>query len=269
MALDHGMFQADALEGLRTVQDGAVGLIITDPAYESLEKHRAVGTTTRLSHSKSSSNEWFPTVPNSYYPDFFRECFRVLARNTYMFVFCDPETYLVLAPAVIDAGFELRKPLVWYKQTLDHDITCHHCEGRLECKRCGTPAQASHGSMGMGYPFRSSYELILFAQKGKRVPPENRGTRDVLEFAGVRDGYPTEKPLPLLELLVRQGSEGGDVILDPFAGSGVTIRAAGNLGRIGVGFDLQQATVDRFYRLEEEAKPDTLEGGIFDFLSPA
>ena len=42
---------------LRSLKAGSVDLLITDPAYESLEKHRAVGTTTRLAHSKASSND--------------------------------------------------------------------------------------------------------------------------------------------------------------------------------------------------------------------
>jgi site-specific DNA-methyltransferase (adenine-specific) len=45
----------DAVEFLREMPDGSVDLIITDPPYESLEKHRSHGTTTRLRHSRSSS----------------------------------------------------------------------------------------------------------------------------------------------------------------------------------------------------------------------
>lgn len=40
--------RGDAVDWLRTLPTGAVDLLITDPPYESLEKHRAIGTTTRL-----------------------------------------------------------------------------------------------------------------------------------------------------------------------------------------------------------------------------
>ena len=53
------LFKQDAVEWLSTLPDGSVDLLITDPPYESLEKHRAVGTTTRLKKSKGSSNQWF------------------------------------------------------------------------------------------------------------------------------------------------------------------------------------------------------------------
>ena len=54
-------FDLSNLDAVRWLQDQpseSIDLLITDPAYESLEKHRAVGTTTRLKHSKASSNDW-------------------------------------------------------------------------------------------------------------------------------------------------------------------------------------------------------------------
>ena len=69
----------DAVGWLRDLPAESVDLLITDPAYESLEKHRAVGTTTRLKHSKSSSNDWFTIFPNARFPELFCEMFRVLS----------------------------------------------------------------------------------------------------------------------------------------------------------------------------------------------
>ena len=66
--------------------------MITDPPYESLEKHRAIGTTTRLKHSKASSNDWFTVFPNARFGELFAEAFRVLKRNTHLYLFCDAET---------------------------------------------------------------------------------------------------------------------------------------------------------------------------------
>jgi 16S rRNA G966 N2-methylase RsmD len=51
--------RTDAIEWMRTLPEASVDLVVTDPPYESLEKHRAIGTTTRLKHSKASSNDWF------------------------------------------------------------------------------------------------------------------------------------------------------------------------------------------------------------------
>src|SRR5918912_3630642 len=92
MPEDVQLFQGDAVAWLHQLPAGSVDLVITDPPYESLEKHRAIGTTTRLKHSKASSNDWFSIFPNSRFPDLFRELYRVLRKNSHLYLFCDPET---------------------------------------------------------------------------------------------------------------------------------------------------------------------------------
>src|SRR5678816_1052290 len=85
----------DAVAWLRDLPDASVDLIVTDPAYESLEKHRAIGTTTRLKHSKASSNDWFVIFPNARFPELFAEAHRVLKKNSHLYLFCDQETMFV------------------------------------------------------------------------------------------------------------------------------------------------------------------------------
>src|SRR5450631_2314580 len=77
------LHQMDAVDWLRTLPPASVDLVVTDPPYESLEKHRAVGTTTRLKQSKSSSNPWFRIFPNARFPELFAEIFRVLVRDSH------------------------------------------------------------------------------------------------------------------------------------------------------------------------------------------
>ena len=107
--------QTDAVAWLRTLASDSVDLVITDPPYESLEKHRAIGTTTRLKHSKSSSNDWFSIFPNSRFPELFTEVHRVLRRNSHFYLYCDPETMFVAKPLAEAAGFKFWKPLIWDK----------------------------------------------------------------------------------------------------------------------------------------------------------
>jgi site-specific DNA-methyltransferase (adenine-specific) len=234
------MYVVDATDGLGQIEDGSVDLIITDPAYDSLEKWRAMGTTTRLKKSKSSSNAWFPTVPPGYFKTFFAECYRVLKKNTHIYVFCDPETMFHIQPMLIEAGFDMKKPLIWHKVGKPIDLPMGMVPDNAIVRRPGGP--------GMGYPYRSCYEVIMFAQKGKRKPPQDKGVRDVLEFPRIksREAYPTEKPEPLLKTLMKQSSFEGDLIVDPFAGSGSTIHAALSIGREAYGFDIQPSTIQRF-----------------------
>ncbi|HEX7701786.1 MAG TPA: DNA methyltransferase, partial [Kofleriaceae bacterium] len=109
--LAHG----DAVAWLRTLPAGSVDLVVTDPPYESLEKHRAIGTTTRLKHSKASSNDWFSIFPNARFPELFAEVYRVLKKDTHFYLYCDPETMFVAKPMAEAAGFKFWKPIIWDK----------------------------------------------------------------------------------------------------------------------------------------------------------
>ena len=100
------LHQVDAIEWLRSLDDESVDLVITDPPYESLEKHRKRGTTTRLKHSKASSNDWFDIFPNTRFPELFAECYRVLKADRHFYMFCDAETMFVAKPLAEAAGFK-------------------------------------------------------------------------------------------------------------------------------------------------------------------
>jgi site-specific DNA-methyltransferase (adenine-specific) len=203
----------DAVTWLRGLPADSVDLLITDPAYESLEKHRAVGTTTRLKHSKASSNDWFKVFPNARFGELFAEAFRVLRRNAHFYLFCDAETMFVAKPEAERAGFRFWKPLVWDKRTI-----------------------------GMGYHYRARYELILFFEKGKRRL-NDLGVADVIAVPRVHGGYPAEKPVAVSEILVSQSSQPGEVVADPFMGSGSVGVAAVKRGRRFLGNDLNPEAV--------------------------
>jgi len=215
--MDHPRFQltqGDAVVWLRTLPAASVDLVITDPPYESLEKHRAIGTTTRLKHSKASSNDWFSIFPNTRFPDLFSEVYRVLKKDTHFYLFCDPETMFVAKPLAEAAGFKFWKPLIWDKQKI-----------------------------GMGYHYRARYECILFFEKGKRKLLD-LGIADILQAPRISGGYPAEKPPEVSEVLVKQSSEPGELVIDPFMGSGSAGLAAIRNRRDFRGNDLCVEAVD-------------------------
>jgi len=192
----------DAVTWLRSMASESVDLVVTDPAYESLEKHRAVGTTTRL------TGEWFDIFPNSRFPELFTEVYRVLKRNSHFYMYCDQETMFVTKPMAEAAGFKFWKPIVWDKV-----------------------------SIGMGYHFRARYELILFFEKGKRRLTD-LGVADIIVQKRIRGGFPTEKPPEVSRVLIEQSSDLGNLVIDPFLGSGSVGAAALLAGRRFSGTDI-------------------------------
>ena len=68
-----------------------------------------------------------------------------------------------------------------------------------------------------------------------------------------RLGYPTQKPLPLLERIIEASSNKGDVVLDPFCGCGTTIHAAQKLGRRWIGIDVTYLAINLIKRRLKDA----------------
>lgn len=204
--------QMDAIELVGQLPNESVDLVIFDPPYESLEKWRATGTTTRLSHSKGSSNDWFQTFPNAQYPKLFGHLFRVMKPGTHLYMFCDEETRDVVccgfspqspdaslgSSSLINAGFKFWKSIVWHKIF-----------------------------KGMGYHYPAQHEFIVFAEKvlkkGKHRKLNTNKVGDVISCKRLKGKkyWPTEKPAPLIWTLINESSDPGDMILDCFSGSGV------------------------------------------------
>jgi site-specific DNA-methyltransferase (adenine-specific) len=85
-----------------------------------------------------------------------------------------------------------------------------------------------------------------------------------------RIGYPTQKPLLLLERIIQLASDHGDIILDPFCGSGTTLVAAKLLSRSAIGIDISEEAVKLTRsRLAEPVKTESnlLRSGVGTYLT--
>ena len=192
----------DAVTFLHSQPRQSVDLIVTDPAYESLEKYRNIGTTTRL------KKEWFAIFPNHRYSEFFSACYLALKPNAHCYVMCDEETLFIIKPIAEQCGFKFWKSITWNKM-----------------------------KMGMGYHWRNQTERVAFFEKGKRKL-NDLSLPDIIEVPAIRNGYPTEKPIDLYKPIIKNSSNPGEIVVDPFFGSGNGLLAANELGRHALGSDI-------------------------------
>ena len=96
------------------------------------------------------------------------------------------------------------------------------------------------GHFGLGNGFRAQHELICHASKG--VPTiEHKDTGNVIKASRVEPvDHPSPKPVGLMERLIRVVTPAGGVVLDPFMGSGTTLRAAANSGYRAIGIEAEE-----------------------------
>lgn len=110
------------------------------------------------------------------------------------------------------------------------------------------------GPMGMGWHYRRSYETVLVAQKpgaACRWFAESQKIENIIRPGqwGIRKiipserQHPTEKPVELSRHFIGLHSQEGDLVVDPFAGHGTTLRAAKDLGRRAIGIELHEPYV--------------------------
>lgn len=122
------------------------------------------------------------------------------------------------------AGFQVKSEVIW-------DKVMH---GMGDCK-----AQ-----------FAPTHENVVFAVKGKFSFPGKR-PMDIVTYHKLASGemiHPTEKPVGLLTSLVNAVTKPGDLILDPFAGSGSTLVAAKKSGRRFIGVELDDGYYEKARR---------------------
>ena len=97
---------------------------------------------------------------------------------------------------------------------------------------------------GMGWRFRRDHEMIMVAhRKGGRLSWSDRDvavSNIFREQPPIDRIHPNEKPLDMVSRFIGLTTEKGETVLDPFMGSGTTLRAAKDLGRKAIGIEIEE-----------------------------
>lgn len=203
------IYHGDALEILPELRGGAVDLIVTDPPY-------VIGAVS-AGNMASKSGGWGDMMNSSrWFRDWYCMAKRLLKPTGAFWTFCNWRSLPVVMKAGIDAEWAITSLLVWDKDWI-----------------------GPGGVVGL----RPSYELVaLLSMPDFTIP--NRGIPDIWKEAWSSfkpNGHPAEKPVSLLSRLIQvSGVQRDACILDPFMGSGSTIRAAANLGLSAVGIEAEE-----------------------------
>tara|TARA_R110002012_G_C11433284_1_gene589685 strand:+ start:77 stop:733 length:657 start_codon:yes stop_codon:yes gene_type:complete len=210
------LINGDCLKVMKTLPDESVDLILTDPPYgmEFKSSYRKI----KYDKIKNDNNlDWLN--------DFSKLCFDKTKNNTAHYIFCSFHNIDKFKQA-FEKYFTIKNILVWEK---------------------------NNTSMGdLSADFAPKVEFIIFLQKGRKLINGDRSP-NIFKFARTQNKYhPTEKPIMLMEHLIKKFSNENDVVLDPFMGSGTTAIASRNLNRKFIGIELDKKYFDTVnHRLED------------------
>jgi len=215
------LYKGNCLDFLKTLNNESVDLIVTDPPYKVTSygcSGNAGGMIAKKQTMQGKIFEHNDIEPQDYAAEFYR----LLKDGGHCYIMTNHVNLINMLNSFTDVGFHFTKSLIWKK---DNKI--------------------------MGRFYMSQFEYILFFHKGTGVQINNCGTSDVLEIPNVKhkdiDGanlHDTEKPVELMQILVENSSQPGEVVLDPFMGIGSTGIASLMTGRSFIGAELDDKYFD-------------------------
>ena len=234
---EHKIIYGDAIQALKSIEDESINLIFIDPPYN-------IGKDFCGIKDKWATDEEYL----NWCYEWLSLCIQKLKKNGALYVMTSTQ-FMPYFDIYLRDKIHILSRIVW-----SYDSS-------------GVQAKKYYGSMyepilfcvkdKLNYTFNAD-EIKIEAKTGaqrklidyRKNPPQPYNTSkipgNVWDFARVRyrmeeyENHPTQKPIALLERIIKASSNEGDIVLDPFSGSFTTSFVAQTLGRKSIGIDLQK-----------------------------
>ena len=212
------IYKMDGVELLKNIEKNKIDLLLTDIPYEKVNK-KSNGL--RVLDKKDANTMTFDL------DEFLNEVFRVTKGSGY--IFCGKEQVSQIYQFFDEKGVSTRL-MIWEK--------------------------TNPSPMNCQYIWMSGIETFVYFKKRGAVFNEHYKNSVVRFPNGSRKIHPTQKPLKLFEYLMEVSSNKGDLVCDPFVGSGTTAVAAKKLNRNYICSDINEKYVKIAKERVNETKPD-------------
>ena len=263
---NNSIVQGDCVEVLKTIKSDHVDLIYFDPPFFTQKTHsllnRDNSKTYEFSDKFFSLEEYLLLIENSLI-----QCKRVLKDTGSVFLHCD-KTASHYIRVVLDKVFDkknFQSEIVWsykrwsnskkgllnahqiiffYSKTEDYKFNTLYTDYSVTTNLDQILQDRERNENGRSVYKRDKFGNVIIGKGKKGVP-----LSDVWEIpylnpkAKERVGYPTQKPVLLLNQIIKIASDEGDLVLDPFCGSGTTCVASKFLKRNYLGIDISKDAV--------------------------
>jgi len=185
---------------VKQLPDHCIDLVVTDPPYGINYQTR------KKKHKKIIGDDNLSWLPN-----WVSELKRICKPDAHLYIFCSWHNVDIFKKEV-GALFNIKNILIWEKN--------------------------NHGIGDLQGDYAPMYEMILFCSNGKKKLNGGRDANVLKVRKMPTDNHPTEKPVNLIAYLIEKSSQKGEIVLDTFAGSYSTARAAVETGRNFICFEI-------------------------------
>jgi site-specific DNA-methyltransferase (adenine-specific) len=242
------IYQGDCIEILsKEIDENSINLIFADPPYN------LSGSSLNLINNKTGGayykvNEKWDTYNYVDYVNFtekwLEKCYNVLKDNGSLYISCTQHNIGEILIEAKKINLKLNNILTWYKTNAMPNIT----------KRTFTHSTEFVCWFVKGKNWVFNYDVVKSINPNKTKEGNNKQMRDFLDFIELpivqgnerikgkngRALHPTQKPQKLLELIILASSNKGNIVLDPFFGTGTTGKVARDLNRKWIGIELNE-----------------------------
>jgi len=261
------ILQGDCRDILKNIANESVDMVYLDPPFFTQKTHNL---RTRNNDTEYLFDDCWESA--EHYTNFIKErvkeCHRVLKKDGNIFLHCDKNAshYLRLILDDVFGAKNFRNEIVWYYKRWTSSKSSLQCQHQT-IYFYGKTKNSKFNTLYTDYSASTNIDQILQERvrdaNGKsKYKTNNNGDvvwgkekkgvplGDVWEIpylnpkANERVGYPTQKPVLLLERIIEISTDVGDIVLDPFCGSGTTLVAAKLLNRQFVGIDISSDACD-------------------------
>jgi len=244
------IYNMDCIEGMKYIPDNTIDLVITDPPFAIDFKAK------RNNYNRTASRvlEGYNEIPKEKYYEFtikwMKEAYRVLKESGSMYVFSGWNNLKDILNAIDELGFITVNHIIWKYQfgvvTKSKFVTSHyHC--LYVCKE---------DEKRKFFPL-ARYDKNSKNEKGGSLQYEDKEDVWIIkrEYWTGDQKTPTKLPAELIRKILMYSSEDGDIVLDPFLGSGQVAVVSKMLNRQYIGFEI----VKEYYEFAKER----LEKGLY------
>lgn len=221
-AEEMGIYEGNCLEQLEKVKDNTVSCLVIDPPYGidfqsnfKLAKHDKI---------EKDNQDAFNLLDKS-----LEKVKPKMLQDSHVYIFTHWKVLEFVKP-IVEKHFEVKNVLIWNK---------------------------NNWSMGdLEGNYAEKHEMIIFASQGKRKLLGDSRPVNVLDFERTTNSnHPTEKPVSLIQELIKNSTIEGELVLDYFAGSGSTMLATKQLMRKGLAIESKKEYIEIIKsRIKNEAR---------------
>ena len=252
-ARDFILYHGDAIALLPKISDSSIDLIFADPPY-FLSNDGVTCQSGRMVSVNKGGWDRLESVAamHEFNRAWLQACRGALKPHGTMWVSGTRHVIYSVGFAMQQLGFKLLNEITWEKPNPPPNLSCRYFTHSTETILWGArDAKSKH---------KFNYQLM-------RTRNHDRQMKSVWQFTAPTGAekqfgaHPTQKPLALLSRIIEASSDPGDVVVDPFVGSGTTGVAAAQLGRRFIGIDSDAQYLDlavQRYRASLEPRVEAL-----------